>query len=48
LDSRVLDLPRASNLTFIILSFLNPLFFNGLKNKSPFSDTAGAEDPGIQ
>jgi hypothetical protein len=38
----------AYNPTFIVLSFLKPLFFNGLKNKSPFSDNAEAEDPGIQ
>ena len=28
LDSRVVDLPMASNPTFIVLSFLKPLFFN--------------------
>jgi hypothetical protein len=38
----------ASNPTFVILSFLKPLFSNGLKNESPFSDNAGAEDPEIQ
>jgi hypothetical protein len=35
LDSRGVDLPRAYNPTCIILSFLKPLFFNGLKNEPP-------------
>ena len=38
----------ASNPTCILLSFLKSLFFNGLKNESPCSDNAGAEDSGIQ
>jgi len=41
-DSRVVDLPMAYNPTFVMLSFLKPLFFNSLKNESPFSDNAGA------
>jgi hypothetical protein len=32
----------AYNPTFVILSSLKPLFFNGLKSESPFSDNAGA------
>jgi transposase-like protein len=33
LDSRVVDVLMAYNPTFVMLSFLNPLFFNGLKNE---------------
>jgi hypothetical protein len=42
LDSRVVDEPMAYNPTFVILSSLKPLFFNGLKNELRFSDNAGA------
>ena len=39
LDSRGVDLPIAYNSTFIVRSFLKPLFFNGLKNDSPSRTT---------
>jgi hypothetical protein len=42
LDSRVVDVPRSSNLIVVILSSLKPLFFNGLKKALPFSDNTGA------
>jgi hypothetical protein len=42
LDSRVVDLPMAYNPTFVVLSSLEPLFFNSLKNEFRFSDNAGA------
>ena len=42
LDSRVVDVPMASNLTFVMLSSWKPLFFNSLKNDLCFSDNAGA------
>jgi hypothetical protein len=42
LDSRVVDLLMAYNPTFVMLSFLKPLFFNSLKNELRFSDNAGA------
>ncbi len=42
LDSRVVDLPMAYNPTFVLVSSLNPLFFNSLKNELCFSDNAGA------
>jgi hypothetical protein len=48
LDSRVVNVPRASNRIVVTLSSLKPLFFNGLKKAVPFSDDAGASDPGIQ
>src|SRR4029453_19379335 len=32
LDSRVVDVPMASNPTFVTLSSLKPFFFNGLQN----------------
>ena len=48
LDSRVVDLLMAYNPTFVMLSFLKPLFVNSLKNAFRFSDNAGAYDPGIQ
>ena len=32
LDSRVVDIPMASTPNFVLLSSLQPLFFNGLKN----------------
>jgi hypothetical protein len=32
---------RASNPTFVMLSFLKPLFFNSLKHECRFSDNAG-------
>src|SRR5262249_34105127 len=34
LDSRVVDLLMAYNPTFVMLSFVKPLFFNSLKNGS--------------
>jgi hypothetical protein len=34
LDSRVVDVLMAYNPTFVMLSFLKPLFFNSLKNES--------------
>jgi hypothetical protein len=42
LDSRVVDVPMASNPPFVMLSFLKPLFFNSLKHKLRFSDNTGA------
>jgi hypothetical protein len=42
LDSRVVDMPMASTPNFVLLSSLQPLFFNGLKNALCFSDNAGA------
>ena len=48
LDSRVVEWSMAYNLTFVILSSLNPLFFNSLKHELRFSGHVGAEDPGIQ
>jgi hypothetical protein len=42
LDSRVVDVLMAYNPTFVMLSFLKPLFFNSLKNALRFSDNAGA------
>ena len=42
LDSRVVDVPMASNPTFVMLSFLKPFFFNGLKNDLCCLDNAGA------
>jgi hypothetical protein len=41
LDSRVVELPMAYNSTFVILSSLKPLFFNGLKKEFRFSDNGG-------
>jgi hypothetical protein len=37
LDSRVVDLPRSSNLIVVILPSSKPLFFNGRKKASHFS-----------
>ena len=42
LDSRVVGLLMAYNPTFVMLSFLKPLFFNSLKNALRFLDNAGA------
>jgi hypothetical protein len=42
LDSRVVDLPRSSNLIIDTLSSLKPLFFNDLKKELPFSGNVGA------
>ncbi len=42
LDSRVVDVPRASNPTFVMLSFLKPFFFNSLKNDLCCWDNAEA------
>jgi hypothetical protein len=33
LDSMVVDVPMASNPTFVTLSSLKPFFFNGLQNE---------------
>jgi hypothetical protein len=33
LDSRVVDVPMASNPNFVTLSSLKPFFFNGLQNE---------------
>jgi hypothetical protein len=38
----------AYNPTFTVLSFLKPLFFNGLKNESPFLDNAGSRTSGLR
>ena len=48
LDSRVVNLPRSSNLIVVTLSSLKPFFFNGLKKALRFSDNVEASDPGIQ
>ena len=42
LDSRIVYVPMAYNPTFVMFSSLKPLFFNSLKNESPFSDNARA------
>jgi hypothetical protein len=42
LDSRVVDVPRSYNQTFVIRSFWKSFFFNGLKNELRFSDNVGA------
>jgi len=42
LDSRVVYVPMAYNPTCVMLSSLKALFFNRLKNESPFSDNARA------
>jgi hypothetical protein len=42
LDSRVVDLPRSSNLIVVTPPSLKPLFFNGLKKVLPFLDHDGA------
>jgi hypothetical protein len=42
LDSRVVDVPRAHNPTFVMLSSLKPFFFNSLKKEFRFSDNVGA------
>jgi len=42
LDSRVVDVPRAYNRTFVMLSSLKPFFFNSLQKELRFSDNAGA------
>ena len=42
LDSRVVNLPRSSNLIVVTLSSLKPLFFNGLKKALRFSDNVEA------
>jgi hypothetical protein len=47
LDSRVVDLPRSSNLMIVTLSSLKSLFFNAFKKALHCSDNVGAEDPGI-
>jgi hypothetical protein len=40
LDSRVVDVPMAYNPTFVMLSSLNPLFFNSFTNELRFSGNA--------
>jgi hypothetical protein len=42
LDSRVMDVPRAYNRTFVMLSSLKPFFFNSLQKELRFSNNAGA------
>jgi hypothetical protein len=42
LDSRVVDVPMVYHPTFVMLCSWKPLFFNALKNESPFSDNVGA------
>jgi hypothetical protein len=42
LDSRVVDVPMVYNPTFVMLSFLKPLFFKSLKNELHFLGNAGA------
>ena len=42
LDSRVVDVPRSSNLIVVTLFSLRPFFFNGLKKALHFSDNVGA------
>jgi len=42
LDSRVMEVPRSSNLIVVPLSSSNPLFFNGLKKAAHFSGNVGA------
>jgi hypothetical protein len=42
LDSRVVDVPRAYNRTFVMLSSLKPFFFNSLQKELRFSNNAGA------
>ena len=39
---RVVEVPMASNPTFVMLSSLKPLFFNSLKNEWCFLDNEGA------
>src|SRR4029453_16613010 len=45
-DSRVVDMPIAYNPTFVMLSFLKSLFFNGFKKTFRCLDNVGAQDPG--
>jgi len=42
LDARGVEVPMASNLTFVLLSSLKPLFFTSLTNELCFSVNAGA------
>jgi hypothetical protein len=42
LDSRVVDLPRSSNLIVVTPPSLKPLFFNDLKKVLPFLEHGGA------
>jgi hypothetical protein len=42
LDSRVVDVPMASNPTLVMLSSVKPFFFNSFKDELCFLDTAGA------
>ena len=48
LDSRVVDVSRASAPTFATLSSLKSLLFNSLEKALRCLDIVGAEDPGIQ
>ena len=41
-ESRVVDVPMAYNLTFVMLSSLKPLCFHSLKHELCFSVNAGA------
>ena len=42
LDSRVVDVPRAYNRTFVMRSSLKPFFCNSLQKELRFSNNAGA------
>jgi len=42
LDSRVMDMPMASNPTCVLLSSWKPFCFNGLENALCFAGNAGA------
>ena len=42
LDSRVVDVPMASNSIVVTLSSLKPFFFNSLNTEVRFSDHVGA------
>ena len=42
LDSRVVNVPMASNATFVMLSSLKPFILKSLKNELCFSDNVGA------
>jgi hypothetical protein len=47
LDARLVDGLRLCNLMRVTLSSLQPFLCHGLKKGWHFSDTVGAEDPGI-
>ena len=48
LDARVVDVLRLCNRMRVTLSSLQPFLCHGLKKAWHFSDTVGAEEPGIQ